>query len=103
MLAYVVNEGRLFALKPSEWSMLLGGVTLCGLLTLLLGNLAAPPELAQFGVPASSGERPPANGDQLTAHQTVPAIPHTTATVDPYKIAIVSAPCSGELPMRNSQ
>ncbi|MFY9598977.1 MAG: hypothetical protein WAR02_01950 [Pseudolabrys sp.] len=34
-LAYVVNEGRLFALKPSEWSMLLGGVTLCGLLTLL--------------------------------------------------------------------
>lgn len=35
MLAYVVNEGRLFALKPSEWSMLLGGVTLCGLLTLL--------------------------------------------------------------------
>ena len=37
MLAYVVNEGRLFALKPSEWSMLLGGVTLCGLLTLLFG------------------------------------------------------------------
>ena len=35
MLTYVVNEGRLFALKPSEWSMLLGGVTLCGLLTLL--------------------------------------------------------------------
>ena len=37
MLAYVVSEGRLFALKPSEWSMLLGGVTLCGLLALLLG------------------------------------------------------------------
>jgi hypothetical protein len=35
MLAYVVSEGRLFALNPSEWSMLLGGVTLCGLLTLL--------------------------------------------------------------------
>jgi len=35
MLAYVVNEGRLFALKPSEWSMLLSGVALCGLLTLL--------------------------------------------------------------------
>ena len=34
MLAYVVNEGRLFELKPSEWSMLLGGVALCGLLTL---------------------------------------------------------------------
>jgi hypothetical protein len=25
MLSYVVNEGRLFALKPSEWSMLLVG------------------------------------------------------------------------------
>jgi hypothetical protein len=35
MLAYVVSEGRLFALKPSDWSVLLGGVTLCGLLTLL--------------------------------------------------------------------
>ena len=34
MFAYVVNEGRLFALKPSDWSMLLGGVALCGLLTL---------------------------------------------------------------------
>jgi hypothetical protein len=37
MLAYVVSEGRLFALKPSEWSMLLGGVIFCGLLTLLFG------------------------------------------------------------------
>ena len=37
MLEYVVSEGRLFALKPSDWSMLLGGVTLCGLLTLLFG------------------------------------------------------------------
>jgi hypothetical protein len=37
MLAYVVSEGRLFALKPSDWSMLLGGVTFCGLMTLLLG------------------------------------------------------------------
>lgn len=37
MLQYVVSEGRLFALKPSDWSMLLGGVTLCGLLTLLFG------------------------------------------------------------------
>ena len=34
MFAYVVNEGRLFALKPSDWSVLLGGVALCGLLTL---------------------------------------------------------------------
>jgi len=35
MLAYVVSEGRLFALKPSEWSMLLVGVALCGFVTLL--------------------------------------------------------------------
>jgi hypothetical protein len=35
MLEYVMSEGRVFALKPSEWSMLLGGVILCGLLTLL--------------------------------------------------------------------
>jgi hypothetical protein len=35
MLSYVVNEGRLFALKPSEWSMLLVGVTLCGFVTLI--------------------------------------------------------------------
>ena len=31
----MLSEGRLFALKPSDWSVLLGGVTLCGLLTLL--------------------------------------------------------------------
>jgi hypothetical protein len=35
MLAYVVNEGRLCALKPSEWSILLAGVALCGFVTLL--------------------------------------------------------------------
>jgi hypothetical protein len=35
MLAYVVSEGRLFALNPSDWAMLLVGVTLCGLGTLL--------------------------------------------------------------------
>jgi hypothetical protein len=34
MLAYVVNEGRLCALKPSDWSILLIGVTLCGCATL---------------------------------------------------------------------
>jgi hypothetical protein len=34
MMAYVVSEGRLFALKPSEWSMLLVGVALCGFLTM---------------------------------------------------------------------
>jgi hypothetical protein len=34
MLSYVVNEGRLFALKPSEWSMLLVGVTFCGFIAL---------------------------------------------------------------------
>ena len=35
MLAYVVSDGRLFGLKPSEWAMLLVGVILCGLVTLL--------------------------------------------------------------------
>jgi hypothetical protein len=35
VLAYVVNEGRLCALKPSEWSILLVGVALCGFATLL--------------------------------------------------------------------
>jgi hypothetical protein len=30
MMAYVVSEGRVFALKPSEWGMLLIGVALCG-------------------------------------------------------------------------
>jgi len=36
MLTYVKSDGRLFGLNPSEWSMLIGGVILCGLLTLLL-------------------------------------------------------------------
>jgi hypothetical protein len=35
MMAYVVSDGRLFALKPSEWSILLVGVALCGLIALL--------------------------------------------------------------------
>jgi hypothetical protein len=35
MLAYVMSEGRLFALNPSDWAMLLIGVTLCGFGTLL--------------------------------------------------------------------
>ncbi len=35
LMAYVVNEGRLCALKPSEWSLLLAGVALCGFATLL--------------------------------------------------------------------
>jgi hypothetical protein len=35
MMSYVVNEGRLCALKPSEWSLLLAGVTVCGIATLL--------------------------------------------------------------------
>ena len=30
MMAYVVSEGRVFALEPSEWGMLLIGVALCG-------------------------------------------------------------------------
>jgi hypothetical protein len=32
MLVYVMSDGRLFALKPSEWAMLLAGVAICGLL-----------------------------------------------------------------------
>jgi len=35
VLSYVVNEGRVCALKPSEWSILLAGVALCGFATLL--------------------------------------------------------------------
>ena len=35
MMAYVVSEGRVFALKPSEWAMLLIGVALCGFAALL--------------------------------------------------------------------
>jgi hypothetical protein len=35
VLSFVVNEGRVCALKPSEWSILLAGVALCGFATLL--------------------------------------------------------------------
>jgi hypothetical protein len=35
MRAYVISEGRLFALKPSDWALMLVGVTLCGFITLL--------------------------------------------------------------------
>lgn len=35
IMSYVVSEGRLCALKPSEWSLLLVGVALCGILALL--------------------------------------------------------------------
>jgi hypothetical protein len=35
MLAYVVSEGRLFALNPSDWAMLLVGAALCEFVTLL--------------------------------------------------------------------
>ena len=35
MMTYVISEGRLFALKPSEWAMMLVGVALCGFITLL--------------------------------------------------------------------
>ncbi|MGB9207465.1 MAG: hypothetical protein WCB78_05035 [Pseudolabrys sp.] len=36
VLAYVVNDGRVCALKPSEWSILLAGVVLCGFVTLVV-------------------------------------------------------------------
>jgi len=35
MMAYVVSDGRLCALKPAEWSLLLFGVALCGIATLV--------------------------------------------------------------------
>jgi hypothetical protein len=35
MLSCVLTEGRLFGLAPLDWSVLLGGSVLCGLLTLL--------------------------------------------------------------------
>jgi len=35
VLSFVVNEGRVCALKPSEWSILLAGVALCGFATLI--------------------------------------------------------------------
>lgn len=35
MMGHVVSEGRLLALKPSEWAMLLVGVSLCGFAVLL--------------------------------------------------------------------
>ena len=36
VLAYVVNDGRVCALKPSAWSILLTGVTLCGVVTMVV-------------------------------------------------------------------
>jgi hypothetical protein len=36
MLSCVLSEGRLFGLAPFEWSVLLGGSVLCGLLTLFV-------------------------------------------------------------------
>ena len=36
MMAYVVNDGRLLALKPSEWFLMLAGVALTGFLALLV-------------------------------------------------------------------
>jgi len=35
MMAYVISDGRLLALRPSEWSTLLVGVALCGIAVLL--------------------------------------------------------------------
>jgi len=35
MMAYVISDGRLLALRPSEWSTLLLGVALCGIAVLL--------------------------------------------------------------------
>jgi len=35
MMTFVISEGRLFGLTPSEWSLMLGGVALCGFIKLL--------------------------------------------------------------------
>jgi len=35
MVALVMSEGRLFSLKPSDWSLLLAGVAVCGIATLV--------------------------------------------------------------------
>ena len=35
-MAYVGSDGKLFALTPSEWFLMVTGVTLTGLLTLLI-------------------------------------------------------------------
>jgi hypothetical protein len=35
MMAYLFSDGRLLALKPSEWSTLIVGVALCGIAILL--------------------------------------------------------------------
>ena len=36
VFAHVVNDGRVCALKPSEWSILLTGVALCGVVTMVV-------------------------------------------------------------------
>ena len=36
IVAYVMSDGRLFWLKPSEWLLLLVSAAVCGFLTLLL-------------------------------------------------------------------
>jgi hypothetical protein len=35
VVAYLVHEGRVCALKPSEWSILLAGIAICGFGTLV--------------------------------------------------------------------
>ncbi|HEY6383025.1 MAG TPA: hypothetical protein VIY07_14610 [Pseudolabrys sp.] len=35
VLAFVVSEGRVCALKPSDWSILLAGVVICGFATMV--------------------------------------------------------------------
>jgi hypothetical protein len=35
MRSFVIDDGRLFALKLSDWLVLLGGTALCGLFALM--------------------------------------------------------------------
>ena len=56
MMAYVVSEGRVFALKPSEWGMLLIGVALCGFAALLFSSISLR-GADRLGVPVALGFR----------------------------------------------
>jgi len=51
MLAYVVSEGRLFALNPSDWAKLLVGVALSGFVcnaAFLIANVGTADERGRY-------------------------------------------------------
>jgi hypothetical protein len=51
MMAYAVSEGRLFWLKPSEWSVLLVSAALCGFREFAALGLVDPPGSVHSSVP----------------------------------------------------